>query len=314
MRAASVENPGAVPHCRVYADPVPVEGESVMEVLAAGIHPIVRSLVDGTHYGSDGTYPRIPGVDGVARGADGVVRYAGNVRGPWGTIAERIASRMGLPVPDGADPALVAAVLNPGLSSWMPLVSRKRQIGSLGTVVIVAATGYAGRIAVQNALLLGAERVVGLGRDADRLSDVAAIGGTPVSLSDGSAGLASALDGASPSLIVDYAWGSAAELVWEALTGHGLDEDIADILHVELGGTAGPTATLPAALLRSRRIAISGGGAGSTPIADIMEQLPIYLQHVASGAIHAPIRRFPLARVDEAWTHTGPDRAVLVMD
>lgn len=314
MRAAIIDRAGASPTCGDFADPVPDDGEREMRVLAAGIHPIVRSLAAGSHYGSDGAYPRIPGVDAVARGDDGIVRYAGFVRSPWGTIAERIAARLGLPVPADADPALVAAMLNPGLSSWMPLTGRLRQTGELHTVVIVGATGYAGRLAVQNARLLGAARIVGLGRDAAGLAEIAALGAAPVELAEGPDKLARALAGTSPTLILDYAWGPAAELVWECLSGHGLGDDDADILHVELGGAAGGTAVLPAALLRSRRIAIAGGGAGSTPVTEIMQQLPVYLRHIASGDIRAAIRRFPLARVDEAWAHTGRDRAVVVMD
>ncbi len=312
MKAAIVDEPGAVPRCGEFADPEPGDGESVMDMLAAGLHPVVRRLVAGGHYGSDGSYPRIPGVDCVARDADGVARYAGFVRAPWGTVAERIAARMGVPIPEGADPALIAAALNPGLSSWMPLTARAAETGGLGTVVVVGATGVAGRVAVQNALALGADRVIGLGRDSERLAEVARLGGVPVPLERGPEGLARALGGSAPSLILDLVWGPAAELVWDALAGHGLEEDEADILHVQIGDAAGPRAALPAALLRSRRIALRGSGAGSASVADIVAQLPVYMRRVADGDVVVPIRVFPLARIEEAWNHAGPERAVVV--
>lgn len=312
MRAAIVDEAGAGPRYGEFADPEPREGETEMEVLAAGIHPVVRGLAAGTHYGSDGTYPRVPGVDCVARGTDGVARYAGFVRSPWGTLAERVAVPMGIPVPQGADPAVVAASLNPGMSSWLPLTSRVSETGDLGTVLVVGATGVAGRIAVQNALALGADRVIGLGRDPDRLAEVERLGGVPVALADGATGLQASLAGSTPSLILDFAWGTAAELVWDALSGHGLDEDDADILHVEIGDSAGTRATVPAALLRSRRITLRGSGAGSVPLADILAQLPVFMAKIASGTVTAPVRRYALSRIDDAWSYRGPDRAVVI--
>lgn len=312
MKAAIVDAAGVRPRYGEFPDPEPQDGETGMEVLAAGIHPVVRRLASGTHYGSDGAYPRVPGVDCVARGADGVARYAGFVRAPWGTLAEGVAARMGVPLPEHSDPAVIAASLNPGMSSWMPLTARLSERGTLDTVLVLGATGIAGRMAVQNALLLGANRVIGLGRDIDRLAEVERLGGVPVAQAEGAVGLRRGLGGASPSLILDFAWGTAAELVWDALEGQGLNEDEADILHVEIGDSAGTSARLPAALLRSRRMALQGSGAGSGSLADILTQLPVFIEKIASGHVRVPVRRFPLARIDEAWAYPGPDRAVVI--
>jgi len=35
-----------------FAEPAAAEGERVVSVTAAGLHPIVKSLANGTHYGS----------------------------------------------------------------------------------------------------------------------------------------------------------------------------------------------------------------------------------------------------------------------
>lgn len=318
MRAAIIDAPGATAFAGEFAEPEPTDAESVMEVLAAAIHPIVRSTASGEHYGSEGRYPMVPGVDCVARDAGGVARYAGFIRSPWGTLAERVAARMGLPLPDGADPVAIAGALNPGMSSWLPLVGRRRELaedgGGLGTVVVVGATGVAGRIAVQSALALGADRVVGVGRDTERLAEVGRFGGTPVMLVDGPDSLTRALDGTTPSLVLDYAWGPAAEVVWDALERHGMSDDDADILHVQIGTTAGGRAALPGSLLRSRRLTVRGSGAGSVPVADIVAELPAFMERIAGGDVVAPVRVFPLSRVDEAWSYAGPDRAVVVPD
>lgn len=44
-------------------------------MLAAGLHPRVRSQAGGSHCASTGELPLVPGVDGVGRGPDGQLRY-----------------------------------------------------------------------------------------------------------------------------------------------------------------------------------------------------------------------------------------------
>lgn len=63
--------------------------------------------------------PLIPGVDAVVRSADGVLAYSGFPEPPYGTLAERISvpSFLWVPIPEGADPALIAGGLNPGMAS-----------------------------------------------------------------------------------------------------------------------------------------------------------------------------------------------------
>lgn len=97
----------------------------------------------------------------MARTADGEVIYTGYVAAPYGTLAEPMAvpGGMRLPLPAGADPVAVAGGLNPGLSSWMPLLARKDEVGELGPVAVLGVTGMAGLLAVQNARILGAVTV-----------------------------------------------------------------------------------------------------------------------------------------------------------
>ena len=49
--------------------------ELVVDVLAAGLHPRVRSTANGSHYTTTGELPLIPGIDGVGRTADGDLLY-----------------------------------------------------------------------------------------------------------------------------------------------------------------------------------------------------------------------------------------------
>jgi NADPH2:quinone reductase len=53
-----------------------------------------------------------------------------------------------LPVPDGVDDSTAAALPNPALSSWLPLIWRA-QLKPGETVLILGATGVAGKLALQ---------------------------------------------------------------------------------------------------------------------------------------------------------------------
>ena len=62
MKAAVIDSPERGPRFADFAEPVVADGETLIEVTAAGLHPIVRMLASGEHYGSHGTLPMIPGI------------------------------------------------------------------------------------------------------------------------------------------------------------------------------------------------------------------------------------------------------------
>jgi hypothetical protein len=116
--------------------------------------------------------------------------------------------------------------------------------------------------------------------------------------------------------VLDFVWGSVAEAAFGALGRRGLREDTADIRYVQIGALAGAEAAVPSALLRSRKLTISGSGAGSIPAAEIKAQIPRYLRLIADRSVQVPFRTFPLSDVAAAWTtsaESGP-RVVLVRD
>ncbi len=322
MKAALVEAPGDSAHYSDFAEPRDYEGRQVVELVAAGIHPIVRGLASGQHYGSTGQWPLVPGVDAVVRSAEGVLAYSGFPQPPYGTLAERISvpSFLWIPLPEGADPARVAGGVNPGLASWLPLQARRTEIGRLDNVLILGVTGMAGLLAAQNARILGATRVAGAGRDVQNLSDAVKAGVTTVALSgdherDGAA-ILQALEGSSPDIVLDFLWGAPAQSTFAALGRRGLEADRADISYVQIGAAAGSQAAVPAALLRSRKLRITGSGAGSASITDILAEIPRYIQLISDGAVDVPIRTFPLSLVSEAWeaAERGRPRVVILAD
>lgn len=68
----------------------------LVDVIAVGLHPRVRSQADGSHYTSTGALPLIPGIDGVGRGADGKLRYFVLDDTQIGSLAEIEAKTMAL--------------------------------------------------------------------------------------------------------------------------------------------------------------------------------------------------------------------------
>lgn len=315
MRAVVINSAQAEPVCEDFAEPQPQPEEEVFSLVGAGLHQIVRSLATGAHYSSEGAFPNVPGVDAVARAADGRLVYTGWIRPPWGTMAERMAARMGIEVPASADPLAVAAGMNPAMSGWLPLSRRLEEVDRLGTVLVVGATGMAGRAAVQSAFALGADRVVGAGRNPEQLVEVEALGAIPVQLGvpDPAKAIAEALAGAAPSLVLDYVWGAAAEAAFRALTLREFEAEASgETVYNQIGGLGGATASLPAELLRSRPIRVIGSGLGSVSTQRIIAELPKMIALIADGTISVPYTAYPLERAADAWAHPGPGRAVLV--
>ncbi len=322
MKAAVLHSADSVPVYGDFDEPAAGQGSEIVEFVAAGIHQLTRSVAAGRHYGSGGTFPVIPGLNAVARTAGGELVFTSSGQPPYGTFAERIASpdAMRFPVPDEAQPEAIAAGVNPGLASWLPLTARQAEAGTLGTVLVLGVTGMSGFLAAQNARLLGAARVVGAGRSPSGLERAAAAGAQAVALTgdrdaDASA-LAGALDGDTPGLVLDFVWGPVAGTAFQVLGRRGLHEDSSAIKYVQIGALAGAEAAVPSSLLRSRKITISGSGAGSVAAADIKAQIPAYIQLIADGSVQVPYRTFPLSDAAAAWTasaESGP-RVVLVRD
>ncbi|WP_327312654.1 zinc-binding alcohol dehydrogenase family protein [Streptomyces sp. NBC_01235] len=312
MKAAVVVAAGGVvPEYQDFPEPEAGQGQQIVELVATAIHPVVRAKASGGHYSSTGQFPLVPGVDAVARTADGTLVYTGDVEEPWGTFAERMAVTMALPLPDGTDPVAVAAGVNPGMSSWMPLTAHADEHGTPDTVMILGVTGAAGGLAVQNAQALGVRRVIGVGRGADDLKRVAALGAETVDITGDkdadAAAIGAAFHGHAPDLVLDFLWGGAAEAAFQALAhlpGSATS-------YVEIGSVVGEQAAVPASLLRSRPFRLSGSGIGSFDMRRYFTQVAAYVQLIADGKVKVDAQAYPLSRVSQAWTAPAGPRPVL---
>jgi hypothetical protein len=76
VKAAVVSSFDTAPRYGEFPVPAAAEvDDMIINVIAAGLHPRVRSQAGGSHYTSTGELPLVPGIDGVGRGADGLLRY-----------------------------------------------------------------------------------------------------------------------------------------------------------------------------------------------------------------------------------------------
>lgn len=289
--------------------------EVVVDVLAAALHPRVRSGASGSHYASSSELPVIPGIDGVGRLPDGQLVYFLALDSRHGTMAEQAVVRRSrcIPLPGDADAVAIAAAVNPAMSSWVPL-HRRVQLRPGQRVLVLGATGTAGRAAVQIVKLLGAGWVTGAGRDRQRLSELAGLGADAVvPLTGSAADVAEAMRTAGKDIdvVVDYLWGQPAETVMAAVLG-ARSVPNSPLAWLQIGAVAGPAISLPSVALRSHNLTILGSGQGALSAAEFLAELPALIGELASGTITVDALQIPLADVGKAWDVAyGPEKRIV---
>lgn len=157
MNAAVVTSFEEPPHYQRFEAPQPTGLDEVLvDVLAVGLHPRVRTGARGAHYTSTGRLPMIPGIDGVGRRPDGKRIYFVADDEALGTMAEQavVDERRTIVLPDDVDEATLAATMNPAMSSWVAL-RRRVPLEAGQSVLVLGATGNAGTMAVRVAKRLG---------------------------------------------------------------------------------------------------------------------------------------------------------------
>ena len=299
MKAAVVSAFDQPPRYDDFPDPVAAHGgELVVDVVAAALHPRVRSQANGSHYTSTGELPLVPGIDAVVRDSKGKLYYALLDDTTYGTLAQRtvIEKDRSVKLPKDADPVVVAAAMNAAMSSWVALRHRinfKR--GS--SVLVLGATGSAGRMAIQVAKRLGAKQVIAAGRNPKRLSELTSVGADRVLTLD-------QLDQAGDvDVVIDYVWGEPTAKGMVDLLTHRSDRG-KDLAWIQIGSMAGPSAEIVSAALRSTRLQIVGSGIGSVPGHDYRAEVPEIAKAVTAGAFDVRTQTIPLSDVEAAWTQT----------
>lgn len=309
MRAALVRSYDHPPRYGEAPEPVAGPGQVVVDVLAAALHPLVKGRASGRHYSSRGAVlPVVPGVDGVGRLPDGRLVFCTSF-GAGGTMAERVAVAEAacVPLPAGADPATIAAAVNPAMSGWLAMRTRA-ELRSGERVLVLGATGAAGRAAVQLAGHLGAT-VVAAGRNARVLAGLGADATVSLEPAPGAdpdpVPAALAEHAADADVVVDYVWGRQTERAMAAVLGARRDA-ARPLRWVQVGATAGPDVALPGAWLRSSALQLTGSGIGSVSPARMAAELAELLVALADLPPTTAPELTPLAEVEQAWNTEPP--------
>jgi len=318
MNAAVVTSFEEPPRYQQFEVPQATAGEqTLVDVLAVGLHPRVRSGAAGAHYTSTGRLPMIPGIDAVGRRPDGKRIYFLANDSVFGTMAEKALAdeRRAIELPDDVDAAAIAATMNPAMSAWVAL-RRRVAIEPGQSVLVLGATGSAGTTAVQVAKRLGAGRVIGAGRNLERLAALSTVGADAVvrlTQDADETGQALAEAAADVDIVIDYLWGGPAEHSITALLSARRDRS-RQLDWIQIGAIAGPTIELPSVALRSANLRLQGSGQGAVSTETYRTELPSLIQEVGAGAI--TLRAIPkaLAEVQTIWATTDRpgERTVLM--
>ncbi|HLY19013.1 MAG TPA: zinc-binding alcohol dehydrogenase family protein [Bryobacteraceae bacterium] len=321
MNAAVLHALNQTPRRRPFPEPVAAPGESLIEVRAAALKPVDAQMANGSHYAAFREFPVICGTDGVGCLADGTRVYFAGPRPPYGSMAERtvVGTARCFPLPASVDDITAAALFNPGLSAWGALQWRA-QLAPGENVLILGATGVTGKLAIQTARLLGARRVAAAGRNQEVLRTLPDLGADAViglnqPVSDLTAAFAREGREHGFDVIIDYLWGAPTEALLAAVARQDLKPAATRTRLVQVGESAGPVISLPAAVLRSSRLEILGAGTGNAPASletwqDAIRRL---LANVASGALRIDCEPIALADIEQAWPRDQRGRRMVVL-
>jgi len=309
MRAAVLHDYG-VPSAGEFEDPAAAAGQAVVQVLAAGLNPVDVAICAGRFYAGKPPLPCVAGREGVGV-LDGSRVYFDGPVAPYGSMGQRalVDPDHTYPVPDGVPDGVAVALGISGLAAWLALTWRaKLEPGE--HVLVLAASGVLGQIAVQAAKLLGAGRVVAAARSQEGLERCMQLGAdASVRLDereDLSAAMAQAGDGRID-VVLDPLWGEPlVAAVGAASFGARL---------VQIGAGAGAEATIPSAPVRGKMLVLMGHTNFAAPPEVKREAYARMSEAVLAGKIIVDVDALSLDEVGEAWRRlqAGSHRKIVLV-
>lgn len=319
MKAAVLHELGKPPRYEEFAEPAAGKDEVIVRVRAASLKAVDKQLASGSHFASPRELPVICGTDGVGDLTDGTRVFFGGPRRPFGAMAQRTVAPAAFcfPVPDSLDDATAAALPNPGVSAWLVL-SQRANLAKSETVLILGATGVTGKLAVQIAKLLGAGRVIAAGRNAKALEKLLQLGADAIiqlNQPDDDLRKAFAQEAGDRgfNVVIDYVWGRPTEVLLAAITRPEFAVIKSETRLVQVGESAGPTISLPAAVLRSTALTILG--TAGIPSRDVLvAAMQQVMDWGAKGALQIETESVPLSEIEQAWQRpeSGGRRLVVI--
>jgi len=320
VKAALIREIGGLPELAEVDAPTRDSGRALVEIRAVSLNPIDIALANGKHYLGPPKTPYVPGSEGV-----GVIVEAESLesgtrvyisddglggRGRDGTLGElaTVAEEEALPLPEGVSDELATACGTAGLAGWLPVVWRA-ETGPGDRVLVLGATGTVGLAAVQAARLKGAERIVAAGRRPEGLEAATKAGADGVVRLDEpdlAAALKEAAGGDGPTVVIDPLWGEPLVAAAEAAAPGARI--------VQIGQSAGPSATLTSGVDRGKQLEIYGYSNFVVPPEMRRSAYTELVRHAARGDIDFPIETYPFEEVAAAWERqaSGPGAKLVI--
>lgn len=202
-------------------DPVPGEGEVLITVSRAGLNYADTHQAENS-YLAKAKLPMIPGGEVVGTTADGrrVVALTSS-----GGYAEKALAHAGatFDVPDGVDDLTALSLIVQGATAWL-LLRKSTHLEAGESVVVHAAAGGVGTIAVQLAKLWGAGRVIATASSDDKRKlalDLGADVAVDSRAEDMTAALIEANEGQRVDVVLDMTGGATTDQSLAALATFG---------------------------------------------------------------------------------------------
>jgi NADPH:quinone reductase len=325
VRAAVVEATGRPPAAADVPEPSRRAGEALVRIQAAALNPVELHIWNGHFFDGPPRPPYVIGLEGIGvveegerlapgtrvrvefvhpgYGRDGAVaEYAVAPEAP--DAADRASQASLAPIGDELEDLDAAALGVPVFTAMMCLERARRAGASLegAHLLVTAATGAVGLVAVQLARLMGAARIVAAGRDSERLERARSLGAdAAVELGDGLGAVElrerfAEAAGGRLDVALDPLWGEPARAAIEALTRDGV--------YVSFGQAASPVAELSGLPMRNRRVTVVGhSGAWATP--DERRDALARAHELARRAgrpLTLEIEELGLDEIGDAWT------------
>jgi len=318
MKAAVINKFGDVPKYVDFPDPVPAQDEKLIDVKASVLENFDKMVASGTHYGSKQTFPKFPAVvghSGIGTTEDGSLVGFGLMRCPYGSFAEKTVARHAMPIPEGIDVTLAAALPASVLTSYLPLkYTAKLEPGE--TVLVNGATGVSGKIAVQLCKIMGAKKVVGTGRNETSLKLLSDLGADAViDLKQPDEKVLDALQSEAVdggfNIVIDFIWGHPAEIIMKSFVPKEVGFAKNRIRYVHVGEKAGHFISLSGEMLRTSGLEIYG-------VSNIPEEeIPVAMNQVwhwiKEEKFSMEIEEVPLAEIENAWQRNDLEGKRLVI-
>ncbi len=317
MRAAVIEAHGTTPRLQERPSPAAADGLALIATTAVPITPLDILCASGTSYFGPPQLPYVPGVQGV-----GVVQESGRLASGtrvWFPTAAGMAPGDGsmaqevvvpeselVVLPDGVEDTQVAALGLSAIAAWSAL-TWKAAMQPDESVLVLGGGSVVGQVALQAARVRGARRVVAASRSARAQNRASACGADAVvELSDDDAPdeLAARLKeacGGDVDVVIDPLCGVPASAALRLLAPGGR--------FVNLGSSAGETASFASATIRSRSAKILGYTNNELDTEEKGHALSAVLAHAAAEQITVDHEVMGVDRLADGWQRQAQGHA-----